>query len=186
MRFHLYFTVRRLLRRMKGGESMSNISSEFGAGEFYRNIEHIHRNMFYRSKGGVIYYLYTDSIQSDYKRYVAIISNGSTQIGFQYLNQSIESYLYCILDSQVKTKQSEVSSRESGFETQEQFRKLFEDSVINYDVSTWIINVNRSISDCNARLNLALNPSLWLMSNNLIILKNPIKVYNNLLKTYLV
>ena len=34
MRYHLYFTVRRLLRRMDGGETMSDISREFNARKF--------------------------------------------------------------------------------------------------------------------------------------------------------
>ena len=53
--FHLCFTVRRLLRRMEGGEKMSDISRELNAGKFYRNIEHIRRNMIYKTKGGVVY-----------------------------------------------------------------------------------------------------------------------------------
>ena len=141
IRFHLYFTVR-LPRHVEGGKSMSDISREFGAGEFYRNIEHIHRNMFYRTKGGVTYYLYTNSTQNDYKRSVVITSNGFTQIGLQYINQSIESFPYCILSSQVKTRQPFVSSRASDLEAHEEFYKVFEDSVINYDVSTWILNMN--------------------------------------------
>ena len=43
--------------------------------------------------------------------------------------------------------------------------------------------MNKSISNCNARLNLALSLSLWLMSNDLIILKNLVKGYNNHIKT---
>ena len=36
--------------------------------------------------------------------------------------------------------------------------------------------------DTNIILKLAISPSLWLMSNNLIIIKNPIKVYKNKLQ----
>ena len=79
IRFHLYFTVR-LLRRVEGGTSMSDISREFGASEFYGNIEHIHRNTFYRTKGGITYYLYTNSTQNDYKRSVVITSNVSPRL----------------------------------------------------------------------------------------------------------
>ena len=42
--------------------------------------------------------------------------------------------------------------------------------------------MNRSITDTNVILNLAISPSLWLMSSNLIIIKNPIKGYNNKLR----
>ena len=104
MRFHLYFTVRRLLRRMDGGEKMSDISREFSANKFYRNNEHIRRKMIYRQKGGVVYQLYPDSFKNDYKRYIPIKSNGFTKIGIQYLNQSIEAFIYSILGSQATTE----------------------------------------------------------------------------------
>ena len=72
MRFHIYFTVRQLIRRMQGQEKMSTISREFSVGEFYRNIEHILRNMIYRTRGGVVYQLFPSSLQSDYKRYIPV------------------------------------------------------------------------------------------------------------------
>ena len=83
MRFHLYFTVRRLIRRMQGGGKMSAISREFSAGEFYRNIEHIRRNMIYRTRGGVVYQLFPSTLHNNYKRCVPVKSNGLTKIGMQ-------------------------------------------------------------------------------------------------------
>ena len=68
--------------------------------------------------------------------------------------------------------------RGSALETQQQFRKLVSDNIINYDVSTSINNMNRSISDCNTVLNLLISPGLWLMSDNLIVLKTSIDGYN--------
>ena len=90
MRFHLYFTFGRLIRKMQGVEKMSVISTEFSAGTFYRNIEHIRRNMIYRTRGGVVYRLFPSSSQSDYKRYIPVKSNRLTKIGVQYINESIE------------------------------------------------------------------------------------------------
>ena len=182
MRFHVYFTIRRLLRRMKGSKQMSAISREFSAGNFYRHIEHIRRNMIYRTRGGVVYQLFPNTLHSDYKRYVPIVSNGFTKIGIQYLNESIEAFLYSILGAQARTKQSVISNRASAIETQQEFRDIVNDSIINYNVSTWINNMNRSITDTNLVRNLAISPSLWLIPSTLIILKNPIKGYNNKLR----
>ena len=61
MHYHLYFTVRRLLKGMDGGEKMSDISREFNAEEFYKN-------MIYRTNGAVVYRLFPSSIQNDYKQ----------------------------------------------------------------------------------------------------------------------
>ena len=47
IRFHVYFTIRRLLRRIQGGEKMSDISKEFSSGEIYKNGDHIRRRIIY-------------------------------------------------------------------------------------------------------------------------------------------
>ena len=100
----------------------------------------------------------------------------------ELINQSIESYLYCILGAQARTKQSIYSNRASALDTQQEFRSIVEDSIINYNVSTWINNMNGSITGTNVVLNLAIWPNLWLILSNLNILKNPIKSYNNKLR----
>ena len=45
MCFHVYFTIRRILRRLDGNEKMSDISVEFSAGEIYKNGDHISRRI---------------------------------------------------------------------------------------------------------------------------------------------
>ena len=62
------------------------------------------------------------------------------------------------------------------------FRKNVEDSIINYDTSVWINNMNKAVSDTNVVLNLAVSPSLWLLPSNAVILKNRIDGYNNKLR----
>ena len=109
-------------------------------------------------------------------------SNRFTKIGVQYLNESIEYLIYSVLGSQARTKQSIYSDRASTLEAQQEFRSTVEDSILNYNVSTWINNMNRTITDTNIILNIAVSPSLWLLSNNLIILKNPFPGYNNRLE----
>ena len=47
MHFHVYFTVRRILRRLDGNEKLSNISAEFSAGEIYKNGDHVRRRIIY-------------------------------------------------------------------------------------------------------------------------------------------
>ena len=98
------------------------------------------------------------------------------------LNQSIEAYIYAILGSQSKTRQSIVGNRGSALETQVVFRQIVEDCIINYDTSTWINNMNLAISDTNVVLDTAISPSLWLLPSNVIIQKNIIPGYNNMLK----
>ena len=176
---------------------------EFSAGEIYKNGDHIRRTIMYKDRERKIkemfpwetydsinnrgspyiakfnkkkqqYILFPDSVAEDYKRYIPIKSNGFTKIGIQYINESIEAFICSILGAQARTKQS--------ITKQEEFYSIVEDSVLNYNTSTWINNMNRTITDTNIILNLAISPSLWLMSNNLIIIKNPIKGFNNKLQ----
>ena len=39
MRFHIYFTIMRLVRRMESGESMASLSREYGTGAFYGKVD---------------------------------------------------------------------------------------------------------------------------------------------------
>ena len=120
--------------------------------------------------------------QNDYKKFIPKISNGITKKGTELINQSIESYLYCILGAQSRAKQPIISNRASALEVQSIFRNIFEDSVINYNTLTWINNMNKAILSTNVVLNMAISPSLWLIRSNLIILKNPVKGCNNKLQ----
>ena len=120
--------------------------------------------------------------QNDYKKFTPKISNGIIKKGTELINQSIESYLYCILGGQSQARQAIISNRASALEVQTIFRHIFEDSVINYDTSTWINYMNRAISSTNVVLKTAISPSLLLIPSHLIILKNPIKGCNNKLR----
>ena len=102
-----------------------------------------------------------------------------TKNGAELLNQSIEAYIYSVLGAQARTKQSIYGYRASALETQKVFTQIVEDSIINYNTSTWINNVNQAVSATNVVLNMAISPTLWLIPNNLIILDKPIVGYNN-------
>ena len=73
--------------------------------------------------------------KNDFKKIILKKSDGITSTGLILLSQSIEAYIYAILRSQSKNRQSIVANRTSTLETQIVFRKL-EDSIINYDTST--------------------------------------------------
>ena len=86
------------------------------------------------------------------------------------------------MGAQAKAKQSILGERASALEVQQIFRQICEDSVVNYDTSTWIHSMNRSIQSTNVVLNLAISPSLWLLPSNFVILEKPIDGYNNKLR----
>ena len=110
-------------------------------------------------------------LQNDYKKFIPKKSDGLTTQGTELLNQSIEAYIYSVLGAQARTKQSIYGSRASALETQKVFRQILEDSIINYETSTWINNMNQAVTSTNVVLNMAISPTLRLIPNNLIFIR---------------
>ena len=79
-----------------------------------------------------------------------------TTQGTELLNYSIESYIYSVHGAQARTKQSIYGPRASALETQNVFKQIVEDSIINYDTPTWINNMNQAITSTNVVLNIAM------------------------------
>ena len=201
IRFHVYFTVRRIMRQCQLGDfsTIHKFNADFIKDyypkwtwqevEGYKN-EHLGQDVIgsnpHRKYLNIPTYKHGPGqlrdTQNDYKKFVPKISNGLVEKGTELINHSIEAYIYSILGAQARTRQSIVSSRASALETQKVFRKIVEDSIINYETTTWINNMNQAVSDTNVLLNTAISPTLWLIPSSMIILKNPIKGYNNKLK----
>lgn len=180
MRFHLYFNVRRLFRRMEGGESMRSIARQFG-GHFYDDVGKVPWRFDFVpfTKDSVNGVHNIKKVQPDwwthYMRYVPRTSDGLTKIGLQYLNQSVEAYIYVVLGSQAKTRVSIVDHGGGSLEIQQECRKQVEDAVTNYSVSTWILNMKKPITDTNTIQDLDLSPKTWLVPSKMVILKNPMR-----------
>ena len=199
MRFHLYFTVRRIMREFQElpENKIQFIMDKYKANFLQNHIpkrtwqeitnyknEHLGQDVVGFDK----YKTYNHSVGStrdlknDYKKFIPKDSDGLTKNGAELLNQSIEAYIYSVLGAQARTKQNIYGYRASALETQKVFRQIVENSIINYNTSTWINNMNQAVTSTNVVLNMAISPSLWLIPNNLIILDKPIVGYNNKLK----
>ena len=193
LRFHIYFTICRITRELQAA-----VGEIVGKGHPHRvgNVVGINRSANNEARNRILqkYKAYIlqghfpdfhgriEDRAGDFKKFILKKSNGITKDGLILLNQSIEAYIYAILGSQSKTRQSIVGNRGSALETQVVFRQIVEDSIINYDTSTWIQNMNLAISDTNVVLDTAISPSLWLLPSNMIIQKTVIPGYNNMLK----
>lgn len=62
--------------------------------ESYIEKLNIPRKIIYHQIGGVVYQFFKETYKHDYKYYIPVKLDGFMKIGIQYLNQSIESYLY--------------------------------------------------------------------------------------------
>jgi hypothetical protein len=118
---------------------------------------------------------------TDYTQFIAKKSNGLTPLGLKLLQQSVESYVYCVLGAQAQTRWSIVGKGAKSLQTQDVFHKLFKDTIAQDDVSVSISNMRRAIKDTNVVLNMAISPGLILIPSNMIILKEKVAGYNNTL-----
>ena len=161
MRFRIYFTIRRFMRKFEVMDKtkINNLMRKYNAGFLKDHIpkwtcqELLHtedpnrgvaqqdeyRRQKHPGPGSI------RDVQNDYKKFIAKNSNGFTRLGLKLLNESIEAYLCCILGAQARAKQSILGDRACALKVQQIFRQVFEDSVVNYDTSTWINNMNPNL-----------------------------------------
>ena len=118
----------------------------------------------------------------DYKLFIATKSNGLTKTGQLLFQQSVASYVYCVLGAQANTRWSIVGRGALSIQTQEVFKKLVNDTIIQSDQTITIANMRKAIKDTNVVLNMAISPGVILIPSNLIILDKMEAGYNNILK----
>ena len=118
----------------------------------------------------------------DYKLFVATKSNGLTKTGQLLFQQSIESFVYCVLGAQANTRWTIVGRGAMSLQTQEVFKKLVNDTIIQNDPTVTISNMRKAIKDTNVVLNMVISPGIILIPSNLIILDKMVAGYNNVLK----
>ena len=117
----------------------------------------------------------------DYKLFIVAKSNGLTKTGELLFQQSVESYVYCVLGAQAKTRWPIVGRGAMSIQTQEVFRKLVADTIIQDDQTVAVINMRKAIKDTNVVLNTAISPGVMLIPSNMIILTKMVSGYNNIL-----
>ena len=118
----------------------------------------------------------------DYKLFIASKSNGLTKTGQLLFQESIESFVYCVLGSQANTRWPIVGRGAMSSQTQEVFKKLVNDTIIQSDHTVTISNMRKAIKDTNVVLNMVISPGIILIPSNLIILDKMVPGYNNVLK----
>ena len=176
-RYHLYYTMRKFIGNpelmkaydvsgMKGHLPVS-VQSFNGAS---------HGGGTYVKAGWVNY------SNTDHLHFIPCDSNGITQVGVKLLMDSVESYVYSVLGAHAKTRWSIVSSQlGKSLQTQQAFRRIVNDTMVQTNVNTTISDMRTAIRDTNVILNMAINPNIILIPSRLIILETPIPGYNNIL-----
>ena len=118
----------------------------------------------------------------DYKLFVASKSTGLTRTGQLLFQQSVESFTYCVLGSQANTRWPIVGRGAMSLQTQQVFKKLVNDTIIQSDPTVTVSNMRKAIKDTNVVLNMVISPGIILIPSNFIILDKMVPGYNNVLK----
>ena len=98
------------------------------------------------------------------------------------INQSIESFCFSILGSQVNVRSSITGSQGSSIETQREFLSLVEDAIRNPDISKSVQRFQLAIESAKVRLDLAISPGTWLLPSKMVVNTESVVGYNNKLK----
>ena len=130
-----------------------------------------------------VYMTYIEHSSTDYRSFIAYQSEGLTPIGQKLFQESLESFNYSVLGAEARTRWSIVGKGAKSSQTQDVFRKIVEDTIIQSSSTVLISNMRKSIQATNVVLNLAVVPNVILMPSNFVILSKKIKGYNNVLTT---
>ncbi len=117
----------------------------------------------------------------DYKMFVATKTDGLTKLGQKLLQQSVESYVYAVLGAQASLRFPIVGEGAKSLQTQDKFRTIVKETIVQSDVTITISNMRAAIVSTNVVLNMAISPGMILVPSDLIIQKEKIPGYNNVL-----
>lgn len=99
--------------------------------------------------------------------------------GVSRINQLMETFVYCVLGSQVNVGSSILGDGRRAREAQNEFLILLEDALRQVDLSKSVQRYQLSVDEAKVRLNLAAAPGTWLMPSRMIISTESVIGYNN-------
>ena len=134
------------------------------------------------SDGNLVPYIENTEARNQYEYFLGPVSHGLTSAGLSRINQSIESFCYAILGSQVDVRSFISGSQGSAIETQRQFLSMVEDAIRNPDISKSVQRFQLAIESAKVRLDLTISPGLWLLPSKMVVNTESVVGYNNKLK----
>ena len=134
------------------------------------------------SDGNLVPYIENTEARNQYEYFLCPVSHGLTSAGLSRINQTIESFCYTILGSQVDVRSSISGSQGSAIETQRQFLSMVENAIRNPGISKSVQRFQLAIESAKVRLDLAISPGLWLLPSKMVVNTESVVGYNNKLK----
>ncbi len=89
--------------------------------------------------------------------------------------------MYAVLGAQASLRFPFVGEGAKSLQTQDKFRTIVKETIAQSDVSITISNMRTAIANTNVVLNMAISPGMILVPSDLIIQKEKIPGYNNVL-----
>ncbi len=118
---------------------------------------------------------------NDYRRFIAHETWGLTKIGQKLFQRSVQSYVYAVLGAPAKTRWPIVGEGAKSLQTQDVFYTIAKETIAESNVTIMISNMRTAIASTNVVVNMAISPGMILVPSNLIIQKEKIPGYNNVL-----
>ena len=180
VRYHFYYQIRKFMDHPE-------LIDQYDVSEVKKHIPivYVEKESVEPDDDGNIF-VYRAAIEqsgTDYRSFIAYHSEGLTPIGQKLFQESLESFNYCILGAEARTRWSIVGKGAKSSQTQDVFRKIVKSTIIQNDTTVLISNMRKSIQATNVVLNLAVVPNVILMPSNFVILSKKIRGYNNVLTT---
>jgi len=191
-RFHVYFTIRRILNELQcplpkdkhysrlnnyyNKNAYEKLKTEFSTRSDFR---------FWGTRDVLFLGVYCNSVDYgsyQYEWFFPSTSTGLTNSGLSRISQSVEAFVYCILGSQVQTRTSIIGNSGGSQEAKEVFLQLFESSVVESDISKSIRRYQFALQNAKQKLDLAVAKDCWLLPSYLILNNSSIVGYNNKLQ----
>ena len=180
VRYHLYYQIRKFMRHPE-------LIDHYDVKEVSKHIPVAYKDEdSVGTDGDGNQYVYRAAIEcsgTDYRSFISLHSDGLTEIGQKLFQKSLESFNYCVLGAEARTRWSIVGKGAKSLQTQDVFRTIVNDTIVQNDTTVLISNMRKSIQATNVTLNLAVVPNVILMPSNFIILSEKIEGYNNILTT---
>ena len=180
VKYHFYYQIRKFMHH-------PDLIDQYDVSAVRKHIPIIYKEEESVGKDGdgdtFIYRVAVESSSTDWRSFIAYSSDGLTEVGQKLFQESLESFNYCVLGAEARTRWSVVGKGAKSSQTQDVFRKIVEDTVVQNDSTVLISNMKRSIQATNVVLNLAVVPNVILMPSNFVILSKKIAGYNNVLTT---
>jgi hypothetical protein len=150
---------------MFGGTTFGNRT--FGAGNFGGTyINHVNK--------------IAQDIDNGWTRFLLQKSNGFTKTGVERLNDSIRTFIYCILGAQVQARTAIIGQSGTSPDAQKQFVSNFEDAVYaRLSIPESIDKYQNAINNSHSKLDFAVGSGLYMIPSDLVMKIGSVENYNN-------